>query len=75
MLFGLISQCTYPIECIVFSPCAAAMNVSTMSIMVGGNRINFTLHSLPDVMEGDLDELSEALISADTAERLEAMGA
>jgi peptide chain release factor 1 len=42
---------------------------------VTDHRINFTTHNLPAVMEGDLDELSEALITADTTERLEAMGA
>jgi len=42
---------------------------------VTDHRINFTTHNLPGVMEGDLDELSQALITADTTERLEAMGA
>jgi len=42
---------------------------------VTDHRINFTLHRLPDVLEGDLDELSEALRSADMAERLAAAGA
>ena len=39
------------------------------------HRINLTLYRLDDFMEGDLDQMSEALISADTAERLAALGA
>ena len=42
---------------------------------VTDHRINFTLHRLPDVLEGNLDELSEALRAADVAERLAAAGA
>jgi len=42
---------------------------------VTDHRINFTSHNLPAVMEGDLDELGEALASADAAERLAALGA
>ncbi|HET7225608.1 MAG TPA: peptide chain release factor 1 [Candidatus Eisenbacteria bacterium] len=42
---------------------------------VTDHRINFTTHNLAQVMEGDLDALTEALTAADTAERLEAMGA
>jgi peptide chain release factor 1 len=42
---------------------------------VTDHRINFTAHNLPAVMEGDLDALSEALLDADVAERLEALGA
>jgi len=42
---------------------------------VTDHRINFTSHNLAMVMQGDLDELSEALVSADMAERLAAMGA
>jgi peptide chain release factor 1 len=41
---------------------------------VTDHRINLTLHSLADFMEGDIDEMSEALLVADTAERLAAMG-
>jgi peptide chain release factor 1 len=41
---------------------------------VTDHRINFTLHRLPDVLEGDLAELTEALVGADMAERLAAMG-
>lgn len=37
------------------------------------HRIGFTLMSLPQVMEGDLEELIEALRSADSQARLEAM--
>jgi protein subunit release factor A len=36
------------------------------------NRINFTLYRLPEVLEGDLGELNEALANADVAERLAA---
>ena len=39
------------------------------------HRINFTSHNLPEVMEGGIDELAEALGAADTAERLAAAGA
>ena len=42
---------------------------------VTDHRINFTTHNLPAVMEGDLDDLSQALAAADVAERLEALGA
>ena len=34
------------------------------------HRIGLTLHRLEGVMEGDLDEMIDALITADTAERL-----
>jgi alanyl-tRNA synthetase len=40
---------------------------------VTDHRINLTLYRLQDVMEGDLDELSEALSAADVAERLQAL--
>jgi len=39
------------------------------------HRINFTAHNLSQVMEGDLDALSGALLEADVAERLEVLGA
>ncbi|MBI5709474.1 MAG: peptide chain release factor 1 [Candidatus Eisenbacteria bacterium] len=42
---------------------------------VTDHRINFTAHNLPLVLEGDLDDLSEALEAADIAERLAALGA
>jgi peptide chain release factor 1 len=42
---------------------------------VTDHRINLTLYRLPEVMEGDLAELSEALAAADVAERLAAMAA
>ncbi len=42
---------------------------------VTDHRINLTLYRLPDVMEGDIDEFTDALISADMAERLSSMGA
>ena len=42
---------------------------------VTDHRINLTLYQLPDVMEGDIDELTNALIAADMAERLSSMGA
>jgi peptide chain release factor 1 len=42
---------------------------------VTDHRINFTSHNLPAVMEGDLDDLTEALSAADAAERLAVMAA
>jgi len=42
---------------------------------VTDHRINFTTHNLPEVMEGAVDELAEALGAADAAERLAAAGA
>ena len=41
---------------------------------VTDHRINFTSHNLPAILEGDLDELAEALAGADVAERLAAIG-
>src|SRR5437660_297725 len=38
---------------------------------VTDHRIGLTLHRLPTVLEGDLDELIEALIAAEEAERLQ----
>jgi peptide chain release factor 1 len=35
------------------------------------HRIGLTLHRLPDVLEGDLDEIIEALATAEQAEKLE----
>ena len=40
---------------------------------VTDHRINLTLHRLPEVMEGKLDELIDALAVADEAERLAAL--
>jgi peptide chain release factor 1 len=40
---------------------------------VTDHRINLTLYRLTDVIEGDLEELAEALSSADVSERLEAL--
>ena len=37
---------------------------------VTDHRINLTLYNLPKVMEGDLDEILEALIGEDQAARL-----
>ena len=37
------------------------------------HRIGLTLHRLETVMEGDLDEMINALISADNAERLKGL--
>ena len=42
---------------------------------VTDHRINLTLYRLPDVLEGDLGELTEALSAADQAERLAAAAA
>ena len=39
------------------------------------HRINYTVHNLSQILEGDLDDLSDALLAADVAERLEALGA
>ena len=36
------------------------------------HRINLTLHNLPRILEGELDELIDALATADQAKRLEA---
>src|SRR5689334_1087358 len=38
---------------------------------VTDHRINLTLHRLPTVLEGDLDELIEGLVSAEETERLQ----
>ena len=37
---------------------------------VTDHRINLTLHRLPEILEGQMDELLRALIEADEAERL-----
>ena len=37
---------------------------------VTDHRINLTLHRLPEVMEGELDELIGALVAQDEADRL-----
>jgi len=42
---------------------------------VTDHRINLTTHALSDFMDGDIDEMTDALLVADTAERLAAMGA
>jgi peptide chain release factor 1 len=42
---------------------------------VTDHRINLTLYRLADVLEGNLDELTDALVAADQAERLAAAGA
>ncbi len=42
---------------------------------VTDHRINLTLHRLPEILEGDLDELVGALIAEDEAERLAALDA
>lgn len=40
---------------------------------VSDHRINLTLHKLDQIMNGDLDELIDALMTTDQAERLKAM--
>jgi peptide chain release factor 1 len=40
---------------------------------VTDHRINLTLYRLPDILEGDLHEMTEALASADAAEKLAAV--
>ena len=42
---------------------------------VTDHRIGRTLHRLPDVLEGDLDELVDALQDADRAEQLQSLEA
>ena len=39
---------------------------------VTDHRINLTLYKIEQIMNGDLDELIDALITADTAEKLKA---
>ena len=39
---------------------------------VSDHRINLTLYKLEQILNGDLDELIDALITADTAEKLKA---
>jgi peptide chain release factor 1 len=41
---------------------------------VTDHRINLSTHNLPAVLEGDLEEFTEALVAADRAERLAALG-
>ena len=40
---------------------------------VTDHRINLTLHRLPEILEGEMDELVGALIAEDEAERLAAL--
>ena len=40
---------------------------------VTDHRINLTLHRLPEILEGELDELIGALLAEDEAERLAAL--
>jgi peptide chain release factor 1 len=40
---------------------------------VTDHRINLTLHRLPEILEGEMDELVGALVSEDEAERLAAL--
>jgi peptide chain release factor 1 len=42
---------------------------------VTDHRIELTIHNLPEVMDGDIEALSQALIAADAQERLAALGA
>jgi peptide chain release factor 1 len=42
---------------------------------VTDHRIGLTVHQLPDVLEGDLDELAEALLAAERTEQLESLEA
>ena len=41
---------------------------------VTDHRINLTLHRLPEILEGQLEDMISALMTADQAERLAAMG-
>jgi peptide chain release factor 1 len=40
---------------------------------VTDHRIGLTVHQLPDVLEGNLDELTEALLAAERTEQLESV--
>jgi peptide chain release factor 1 len=42
---------------------------------VTDHRIGLTVHRLPDVLEGDFDELVEALLAAERTEQLESLEA
>ena len=42
---------------------------------VTDHRIGLTVHQLPDVLEGDLDELAAALLAAERTEQLESLEA
>jgi peptide chain release factor 1 len=42
---------------------------------VTDHRIGLTVHQLPEVLEGDLDELAEALLAAERTEQLESLEA
>jgi hypothetical protein len=41
---------------------------------VTDHRINLTLHRLPEILEGEMDELIGALIAQDEADRLAQLG-
>ena len=41
---------------------------------VSDHRINLTLHRLPEIIEGAMDELIDALIAEDQAQRLAGLG-
>ncbi|MGQ2931215.1 MAG: peptide chain release factor-like protein, partial [Sphingopyxis sp.] len=41
---------------------------------VTDHRINLTLHRLPEILEGAMDELVDALIAEDQAQRLAGLG-
>jgi peptide chain release factor 1 len=41
---------------------------------VTDHRIGLTLHRLPEILEGDIDELIEVLATADQTERLQRVG-
>ena len=42
---------------------------------VTDHRIGLTVHQLPDVLEGDLDELADALLAAERTEQLQSLEA
>ena len=42
---------------------------------VTDHRINLTLHRLPEILQGDMDDLVGALIAQDEAERLAMLSA
>jgi peptide chain release factor 1 len=39
------------------------------------HRINLTVHSLPDRLDGNIDDIIDAIGTADEAERLQTIGA
>ncbi len=55
-----------------YAPAPAAVPRSGPTLKLG-KCINLTLHRLPEILEGELDELVGALLAEDEAERLAAL--